>query len=76
MVSDLVWVPGGREKVIVLLCLSILSSLVYPRKKAIMSQCSLEEGETEKCVSRFFSLRIKEFVNLGGSRFHVLSYPR
>ena len=40
-----------------------------------MSQCSLEEGQTEKCVSRFFSLRIQELVNLGGSRFRVLRYP-
>ena len=76
MVTDLVWATGAREKVIFLLRLSILTrSLVYPRKKATLSQCSLEEGQTEKCVYRIVSLRIQEFVNLGGSRFHVLSYP-
>ena len=49
--------------------------MVYPRKKATISQYSLEEGQTEKYFSRFFTLRKQEFVNLGGSRFHVLSYP-
>ena len=45
------------------------------RKKATISQCSLEEEQTEKCISQFFSLCIQELVNLGGSRFRVLRYP-